>query len=210
MSYEKDIQERIEDNQGLPKKIDISMIKYFWQSNPLANRQKDSIPRFLRKITVLKNFSDNELRILSRFLHVRSFGHNETVFKQNEIGVGFYFVFSGYVDICVDKELEGDRSHHLLTLERHDYFGELALLQDKSIRNASAISREGCELIGIFKPDVEDLIAESPVVAAKLLQSVSIIVANRLFHVTNEVKELNFKLSLLEKNQNNGEEQSGK
>lgn len=208
MSYEDEIGQKIEKNEPLPKRLEINVLRYFWQSNPLIGKKSDSIPRFLRKIEVLKNFSENELRILSHFMHFRSFNAGETVFKQGDLGVGFYFIYSGYTDIVVaSTSANGDekKSDHLLTLEKYDYFGELALLQENSVRNASAISRQGCELLGLFKPDMDDLINHYPLIAAKLLQSISLIVANRLFSLTIEVQELKYKIVSLEKDSDAGE-----
>ncbi len=205
MSYEKEISDKIEGHEPLPEKLEISVLRYFWQSNPIMGKKVDSIPRFLRRIEVLKNFTENELRILAKFLHLRKFNAGDVIFNQGELGVGFYLIYSGYTDIVVPETdtVDGDKekkSSHVLTLEKYDYFGELALLQQNSTRSAMAISRQGCELIGLFKPDVDQLINIYPLIAAKLLQSVSLIVANRLFSITREVQELKFKINTLEKN----------
>lgn len=201
MSYEEDIKKDVEQNKKLPGKLNISVIKYFWQINPLTGSREGSIPRFLRTIEVFKNFSDNELRILAKFLHIRSFGHKEIIFNQGELGIGFYIIYSGLVEVLIDDQAEGGQHQRepfiILPLEKGDYFGELALLQEKSARNATVRSRENCELLGIFKPDVEELIQYHPIVAAKLLQSISVIVANRLFSITREVKDLKFRLAQL-------------
>ncbi|ATH09369.1 hypothetical protein BIY24_15900 [Halobacteriovorax marinus] len=198
-SFEKDI----ETSKELPPKLDIPILKYFWQSNPLFTSNKNSIPRFLRRIKVLENFSDNELRLFSKALHLRQFADGEVIFKQTDIGVGFYFIYSGRVDIIVENDQTVDDSNdskvnHVVSLDKMDYFGELALLQQQSIRNATAIARESCQLLGIFKPDLENLINTNPTIATKLLQAVSIITANRLFSVTNEVRRLKYKIKQLE------------
>jgi len=206
-SYESEQRSKIYAGEDSPEKINISTLKYFWLSNPLLSSGKN-IPKFLRGIPVLGNFTDNELRILSRHLHHRSFGDGEIIFRQNDVGFGFYFIYAGHVDIWVnnrDEESSDDSSEQdatrLLTLEPGEYFGELSLLQEHSVRNASAISRQGCELLGIFKPDVDQLIAHYPVVGAKLLQSVSQIIANRFYSLSREVKDLKFKIAQLEKAQ---------
>lgn len=205
-SFEKEIYEKVENNQPLPSKLDIPILKYFWQSNPLFTSNKNSIPRFLRKIKVLENFSDYELRVLSKSMHFRQYSDGEKVFSQNDIGVGFYFIYSGRVDIIVeDDQVVKDRDdlspkvNHVVSLDKMDYFGELALLQQQSIRNASAVARESCQLLGIFKPDLENLINTNPTVATRLLQAVSIITANRLFSLTNEVRRLKFKIKEMDK-----------
>ena len=71
MSYEEEINKSLEKGEELPRKLDISMIKYFWQANPLSSSNGENIPKFLKGIEVLKNFSDNELRILSQYMHIR-------------------------------------------------------------------------------------------------------------------------------------------
>ncbi|EQC52083.1 hypothetical protein, partial [Bacteriovorax sp. DB6_IX] len=53
-------------------------------------------------------------------------------------------------------------------------------------------------LLGFFKPDLDAMIHEKPVVASKLLQSVSLIVANRLYSVTQEVRRLKDRIQQLE------------
>ncbi len=195
--YEDEIRKQVESQKDMPEKMDIPMLRYFWQASPLASSRQENIPKFLKNIDVLKNFSDNELRILTKFLHTRSFDDHESIFKQGSIGVGFYLVLAGSVDIIVERNHLEPSSKQVekgttlvLSLEKHDYFGELALLQERSIRNATARSKEGCQVLGIFKPDVEQMINEYPVVGAKLLQAISMIVANRLFSVTREARIL--------------------
>lgn len=204
-SYEKEVKDMIEKGGELPKKLDIPVLKYFWQSSPLAHGQVHSIPRFLRKITVLKNFTENELRLLSKYMHVRKFSENEAIFRQGDLGIGLYFIYSGHVDVIVEQEIalspteeELPRARHVLSLEKFDYFGELALLQDDGERNATVLAREGCMLLGIFKPDLDELTNDYPVVATKLLQSISIIITNRLFSITLEVRNLKYKIAQLE------------
>src|SRR3989338_3097615 len=98
-AYEK---ERLEvGSDGREKKIDISLLKYLWQAGPFNFSKEDSIPRFLRKIRVLKNFSDSELYVLSKYLNERNFQHGEVVFKQGDIGIGFYLIFSGHIEITI-------------------------------------------------------------------------------------------------------------
>ena len=197
MSYEKDIQDKIDTKGDLPEKLDISLLKYFWQASPLSGSRPDTVPKFLRDIDVLKNFSDNELRILSQSLHLRVFTDGEVIFSQKDIGVGLYFVYSGQVYVRVEKEVDEDENI-IITLDKNDYFGELALLQEGSVRNATAVSRDTTQLLGIFKPDVEHLIESYPVVATKLLQSISVIIANRLYSVTQELKRVKHRLNQME------------
>ena len=93
-----------------------------------------------------------------------------------------------------------------MTLEKGNYFGEIALLQKRSTRSASAVAHEPLTLIGIFQPDLEEIIIKDPLVAARLLQSVSIILTNRLFSITREVRGLKHKIDILTRNQRDSDE----
>lgn len=199
-SYEQDIRDKINQKQELPKKINISILKYFWQASPYTRSKRDSIPKFLREIEVFKHLTDNELRVLSTFFHHRVFSKEELVFKQGSLGIGFYLVYSGHLEVILDDDYDHSSNNisphsHILTLEKYDYFGELALLLENGVRNATVVTKSKCELLGIFKPDVDELINIHPIVATKLLQSISTIVAERIDLLTNEVKMLKYKIA---------------
>lgn len=197
-SYENEIKETGADKLELTKKIDFSMMKYLWLANPLSGSRKDSIPKFLRNVELLKNFSDNELRILAKYMHNRKFSEGEVVFREGEIGIGFYFIFSGTIELSHDELDEEVSNEKFLVLEEFAYFGELALLQEGNQRTATALARNKCELVGIFKPDLDNLIVRHPVIAAKLIQSISIALADRLYFLTSEASKLFKRIKQLE------------
>jgi len=197
-SFESEIKKAGEKATALFSKIDFSMMKYLWLANPLSGARKDSIPRFLRNIELLKNFSDNELRILAKFMHSRKFSEGEVVFRQGEMGIGLYFIYSGSVEMkYAESSIESEQKNFLM-LEEFNYFGELALLQENTPRTASAIAHNQCDLVGIFKPDLDHLILHQPVIAAKLIQSISIAIADRLYYFTQEATKVYKKLKTLE------------
>lgn len=197
-SYESEVKAAGENKFELTKKIDFSMMKYLWLANPLSGSKKYSIPKFLRNVELLKNFSDNELRILAKYLHNRKFSEGEVVFRAGEKGIGFYFIFSGTIELShddLDTEINNEK---FLVLEEFGYFGELALLQEGNQRTATALARNKCELVGIFKPDLDNLIIRHPVIAAKLIQSISIALADRLYYLTAEASKMYKRIKQLE------------
>jgi CRP/FNR family cyclic AMP-dependent transcriptional regulator len=197
-SYEKEVKEAGANKLELTKKIDFSMMKYLWLANPLSGTRKDSIPKFLRNVELLKNFSDNELRILAKYLHNRKFSEGEVVFRAGEVGIGFYFIFSGTIELSHDDLDSEINSEKFLVLEEFSYFGELALLQEGNQRTATALARNKCELVGIFKPDLDNLIVRHPIIAAKLIQSISIALADRLYFLTIEASKMYKRIKQLE------------
>jgi len=194
-SYE----DKIQAHKEQIKHLDYSLLKFLWEVGPLTAQGKGVIPKFLRKINVFKNFTENELRILSGFMHQRQFSQDEVIFKQNSQGIGFYLILSGAVEIVASgTEVKTNDQVVVTNLDKYDYFGELAMLHDDGVRTASAVSRGNTVLLGILRPDLHELIEKHPVVAAKLLQSLALILANRLISTTGEMKVLKQKLKALE------------
>lgn len=205
MTYENKMSESSKNiDQFKSNRVNIPIIKYFWQASPLARNKKKSLHRFLRHIKVLSKLSDLELKLLSGFLHERQFEANEVIFNKGDRGFGFYFVFSGVIEIYLDKkDHEGSKSEsHLVNLTQHQYFGELALLDEGDVRNASARSSQPSTLYALFRPDLEELIERHPVVAAKLLQSISLIITKRFIDMAQQVQVLKEKISRYEQESN--------
>lgn len=185
------------EKDGKSKRLDIAMVKYFWMANPLSGKRKDSIPKFLRQIEILKNFSDNELRLLSKSMHHRKFAANEVVFKQQEVGVGFYFIYDGEVDFY-EEYADGTRQK-VSSLEEYDYFGELALLKENNVRNVTAIAKTETELVGIFRPDLELLTSHHPILTSKFVQVLSWALAEKMEILIREHSRLSEKYNNLVK-----------
>ena len=184
-SYERDIKADIDDKRELPSKLRFSTLQYFWQANPLIGRGSDTIPRFLQQLDIFKNFTSLEQRTLAQTFHQRSFSGQEVIFSENDAGVGFYLIYAGEVEIKAKSLGEG----RTLTLKKGEYFGELALLQEKNVRNVNAMAHGDCVLLGLFRPDLDDLIARRPAIAAKLLQSLASLLADRLIFLSENMGE---------------------
>lgn len=185
-------------------RLNIPTLKYFWQASPLATNKQKSIPKFLRTIRVFDNFSDYELKKFSHFLHKRSFEDDEVVIEEGDSGFGFYIVFSGSVEIFSKRSKieEGTHSTYqqfVTGLARYEYFGELALLEKQNKRNATVISKGNLIVLAIYKPDIQELIERYPIIGAKFLQGISLIVAQRFNNVTEELKALKERVIELEK-----------
>lgn len=195
MSYEQNIRDKKEG----PSNIDIPLLKFLWKSVSIFEGPM-TIPKFLRNIDLLRDLSYGQLKSLSQYLHHRSFDPQEVIFKQGQTGIGFYLVYSGYVDAVADKAgpnmgSKDPETTLVTTLTRFDHFGEMALLQDNSIRNVTMVAQDRCELLGIFQPDIDNMIDLHPTIAAKLIQAVSRVVANRSMLLLEEIKRLNYKIA---------------
>ena len=205
MSQSDNFEEENSDQMNSTSRLNTPITKYFWQASPLTGSRKKSIHRFFRNISVFDDFSDLELYTFSKFLHIREYSADEVVFTKDEGGFGFYIIFEGTIGISLcEKHHISDPDYELsfiTELERYNYFGELALLETQNRRNASAVSLTKATLLGIYKPDLSELIEEHPVVAAKFIKALSFIVAKRLQNMAGELKFVKDKLKELLKNE---------
>jgi CRP-like cAMP-binding protein len=185
---------KIDSVEFISDKLDTPIVKYFWQASSLSGSKQASTHKFFRKIQAFEHFSDHEVFLFSKFLHVRKFESNEIIFREGDGGFGFYIIFNGNVNIYTDEyeaNSEELKSMNFVTqLEKLQYFGELSLLERHNRRNASAVSQGITTLLAIYKPDLEELIEKYPVVGAKFLQTLSLIVAGRLQTIAKQFRIL--------------------
>ncbi len=192
MSYEKDMLERIERGEQVNDRLDIPLLRYLWDASPLSFiTSRESYHDFFKRITVLSSFSDNEIRLFTKFLHHRDFQTNEVIFKQGDSGYGFYFIFSGAVNVYANQAgSSGEIGEFVIKLEKCQYFGEMGLLEEFNRRSATAIAAENTILLGIFKPDLDRMLEQYPVLGAKFLRETALIMANRMGQLTREIVAL--------------------
>lgn len=199
MSYEKEMMDKMGKDEVNTDRLDIPLLKYLWDASPLSFMQKESYHDFFKKISILSAFSDNEVRLFTKFLHRREFQTNEVIFKQGDSGYGFYFIFSGSVNIYSSTNPQlADQGDFVIKLEKRQYFGEMGLLEEFNRRSATVIAAENTVLLGIFKPDLERMLEQYPVLGAKFLRETALIMANRMGQLTREIIALRKKLRELE------------
>lgn len=191
--------EKLKRGEDLNDKIDVPILKYLWSASPLGVFAKENYHQFFKKISILSSFSDNEIRLFTKFLHIREFQTNEVIFNQGDSGYGMYFIYSGAVNIYAnyDPQTEGN-GDFIIRLEEKDYFGEMGLLEEFNRRSATTIAARPTVLLGIFKPDLDQILEAYPVLGAKLVRETALILANRLGQLTKEISNLKIKIKELE------------
>ena len=149
-------------------------------SNIFSRKKKGAYdPRkILGEIPIFSDLKQGELREIERIVHVREYETGEAVFREGDIGAGMFVIAKGRIDIVLEST-EQDEPKRLATLEQSDFFGELSLL-DKERRSATAKAAEPSVLIGLFRPDLLDLIDRNPRLGSKVLLSVARIIGERL------------------------------
>ncbi len=175
------------------------MISSLWENIFKKVQEQRSIIHILSNNLLFKNLSLKELRFLKKIVHSRHYHARETIFKQGEIGIGMYIIAHGTVNITVQKtRSNASEKESLITqLKENDFFGELALVENKGARMATATAAEDTYLIGFFKPDLLELLERQPSLGAKIIFQLAEILGHRLKETSNSISNLKKEIEAL-------------
>jgi CRP/FNR family transcriptional regulator, cyclic AMP receptor protein len=124
----------------------------------------------LRSIELFEGLSGEDLRVLADNLERRPFAAGVSVFEQGDAGDAMYIVESG--DINIHLPGEASRRISLKDISRGEYFGELALFDDKP-RSASALATTDCVLLELHRATLQDYLQRRPGAAMAILRTMS-------------------------------------
>ena len=138
--------------------------------------------QLLQRCFLFSVLAKKDIRFLEKMVHHRKYQAQETIFNQGEVGMGFYIIKSGVVDIYVESlGQSGERKKDLVqTLKFGHFFGELALVEENEIRTATAIARTETRLVGFFRPELFEIINRSPTAGARIALRLAEIMGRRL------------------------------
>lgn len=158
-----------------------------WSNIFRLGRANPGMSELLRKVPISRDLNDRELKTLETIVHLRTYKAEETVFVESEPGVGMYVINSGGVDVLLNQD--SDEPLYLAQLEPGDFFGEMALLGE-GLRSATARTRKKSDLIGLFHPDLVEIMNLHPIMGAKITLGLSKTLAERLRFTNNQLREI--------------------
>ena len=108
---------------------------------------------FLEEVTLLSTLTPYERSKIADALETQKFPAGSTIIREGDPGEAFYLLESGSAEVY--KRASGDKPIHRYT--KGDYFGELALLDDKP-RAASVVSTEEVKVATLGKDGFQRLL----------------------------------------------------
>lgn len=133
---------------------------------------KQTAIRMLQETPIFEGISSRVIAQLVDTMHRRQYHDQEAVFKKGDQGLGMYLVISGQVMVSVDGV-------ELARLLPGDFFGEVALFGEQQ-RTADAFANGDTELIGFFRPDLQEWVERSPRQGTRVLTQLGKVLAERL------------------------------
>ncbi len=142
----------------------------------------------LRYNVLLETLSDDEFRALEQKLTEHTYLPGETIIEDEGYGEEVFFLVEGRVRIT-KQPLQGEEEL-LALLHPGDCFGELEPIACRP-RSARVAAMDRCLAYTLHKPDFEQLLHQSPALAIRLLQVLSIRMRALNYHYIAESNRKN-------------------
>lgn len=178
---------------------------YLWQNFFRRDQREQEIDQLLKENYIFKILAPAELKFVKSLIHNRQFQPGEPIFRQGEFGVAMYIVLKGHVNVTVDEMVDESNSRQVFVtrLQRGDFFGELALVEQGGKRTATAIAADEVVLLEFLKSDLSEVVERNPRTAVKILARLSEVLGRRLKETADRFTEMKRELKALSANANN-------
>lgn len=147
----------------------------------IRGKEGDILP-VLRTIPIFEGLGFNDLKKIELVVHKRTFMPGEIIFYERQPGAGMYIIKKGWIKLT---KTVNEEKVKISELKDGEFFGEMSLL-DEYPRSAEATAVEKTEALGIFRPDLFDLIENNPKLGYKILLRLSKRLASRLRETTEK------------------------
>jgi len=141
----------------------------------------------IRELELFRELDDQALEAIESASSTRIVQAGERVFSRGDSGDELFLVLKGAVDISLPLG-EGIR-HHLVTIARGDYLGEVAFL-DRGHRSADATARTETHLLALSRTRFNAIARANPVVATMVFARLATLLSKRLRTVNAELRAL--------------------
>jgi SulP family sulfate permease len=131
----------------------------------------------LREFEFFSGFPDAAVEQISVSITEKAFHPGEKIFSMGDKSDQIYFVRKGAVKLVLP--LTGEMIHHLLTVSRGDFFGEMSFL-DKGTRSADAIAADDVMLYILSRNQFEKINEAHPEIAGIFFERLASAISQRL------------------------------
>lgn len=168
-----------EDENVHPKETELIRIENAseWLPQKLHRDKPDSdTRRILSTLPLFVNLSSRDWRELNNLFHNRTYKNDEVIFRYGTPGLGMYIIIEGTIAILAR---ENETDIEIARLGPGDFFGEMTLIEEAD-RSATAVSIGDSRLMGIFRPQLRDLLNRRPRLGMIIMERLARIVVKRL------------------------------
>ena len=117
------------------------------------------------------------------------FAAGSVIFREGDLGSEMYIIQKGQVRISLRV---GDKDREMAVLEKGDFFGEIALLNQSPARSATATAIDEVEVLKLRTTDLDLLLRRKPDIAIRMMMKLS----ERLRETNRRFEELGSRIEL--------------
>jgi CRP-like cAMP-binding protein len=132
-----------------------------------------------------RGLSAGEMKLLATFSSEERIRDGSMVFREGESGDKLYIVLDGRVRIS--KFIPGVGEEALAVLDRGDFFGEMALIDDK-VRSADAKAHDGdATVLSIDRATLNEILSMDPHASLQFLNLLCRMISRRLREINEKI-----------------------
>src|ERR1043165_4572705 len=172
-------------------------LKLFFQEDAKkgGGRKREGGKREMQEVTVKsedkvdlfreRGLSAGEMKLLATFSSEERFGEGSMIFREGEKGDKLYIVLDGRVRIS--KFIPGVGEEALAVRDRGDFFGEMALIDDKP-RSADAKAHDGdATVLSIDRATLNEILSMDPHASLQFLNLLCRMISRRLREINDKI-----------------------
>ena len=149
---------------------------------------EDGIEKTISECRLFKGLSSSELKQIIETVHIREYAADEKIFEEGTVGLCFYIIVKGKVEIIADGA-SPSKQKVIKTFDDGGFFSEAHLFAETN-HTVSCVAKELTKLIIFAKPDFDAIIKIKPKTANKLLLNFLEFMSGQLEVLYKENKEL--------------------
>ncbi|MBI3181037.1 MAG: cyclic nucleotide-binding domain-containing protein [Myxococcales bacterium] len=142
-------------------------------------------PAILRNVALFQGLTQSQLQKIGSLASERSFPASAPIFKEGDSGLAMYVIVEGKVRIS--KQVPGVGEEALAILEKGQYFGEMALIEEGP-RSADAIAHVSCKLYEIPREKLDQLMFTDKELAYVVLWTFVRTLSERLRETNDKIR----------------------
>ncbi|HEV2721296.1 MAG TPA: cyclic nucleotide-binding domain-containing protein, partial [Thermoanaerobaculia bacterium] len=132
-----------------------------------------------------RGLSAGEMKLLATFSSEEKFREGSMIFREGEKGDKLFIVLDGRVRIS--KFIPGVGEEALAVLDRGDFFGEMALIDDKP-RSADAKAHDGdATVLSIDRATLNEILSMDPHASLQFLNLLCRMISRRLREINDKI-----------------------
>jgi len=139
----------------------------------------------LKDIDLFSGFDEKTLSGLAACMRELFIPQGQKVFSYGDMGEEIYLIRRGSVRILLP--LEGGKRHHLTTINRGDFFGELSFL-DRGVVSADAEAKDPTDLYALSRSQFDMQAGSDSTLAPQVFARLALTIAERLRQTDAELR----------------------